>query len=251
MYRYLFCILGRFVYGKYVQPTLSPTTQFPSPAPSGPSPSPTLVPTDRASSLVWRGGANLRYIEDDSGLEISGDAGSCSGGRGFETALASYGGEVDAIATFMLSLADDNSMYPSLSVFPVQSSFSTGACSGRIAVMLLYRSFWGYGELFLLGERLQLLSHVNNLQVGAQYTLRLVHSLQQGQTRGYLYGPVSGSGSGPLIASTSPISEVFASSVKVGFADSRQRGWTALSSLGVNGSYDVCISVIYTLCIDT
>ena len=186
---------------------------------------------------MWQGGANLRYVEDDSGLEITGDAGSCSGGRGFETALASFGGEVDANATFVLSLTEEaNSMYPSLSVFPVQSSFSTGTCSGRIAVMLQYY-YWGYGNLYLLGERSQQATGVNNLQRGAQYTLRLVHSLRQGQTTGYLYGPVSGSGSGPgpLIASTSPINEVFSRSVKVGFADSRQRGWTALSSFGVNG----------------
>ena len=212
----------------------SDPSTVPSPAPSGPTPSPTLVPTDRASSLVWQGGANLRYVEDDSGLEITGDAGSCSGGRGFETALASYGGEVDAIATFVLSLADDNYMYPSLSVFPVQSSFSTGTCSGRIAVMLQY-NYWGYGNLYLLGERSQQSTGTGNLQRGSRYTLRLVHSLQQGQTRGYLYGPVSGSGPGLLIASTSPMNEVFSRSVKVGFADSRQKGWTALSSLGVNG----------------
>ena len=184
---------------------------------------------------MWQGGANLRYIEAGNGLEISGDAGSCSGGRGFETALASYGGEVDAIATFVLSLADDNVMYPSLSVFPVQSSFSTGTCSGRIAVMLLYY-YWGYGYLYVLGERSLQSAWVGyNLQAGSQYTLRLLHSLQQGKTRGYLYGPVSGSGPGPLLASTSPMNEVFSSSVKVGFTDSRQRGWTALSSMGVNG----------------
>ena len=214
----------------------SDPSTVPSPAPSGPTPSPTLAPTDKVSSLVWQGGANLRYIEGDSGLEITGDAGSCSGGRGFETALASYGGEVDVNATFVLSLADDDVMYPSLSVFPVQSSFSTGTCSGRIAVMLQYH-YWGYGSLYLFGERSQQSTGLNNLQAGSQYTLRLVHSLQQGQTRGYLYGPVSvsGSGPGPLLASTSPMNEVFSRSVKVGFADSRQRGWTALSSMGING----------------
>ena len=216
------------------RPTFVPIV-FPTFSPSNPTPNPTLVPTNRASSLVWQGGGNLRYTVSNNGLEITGDAGQCSGGRGFETALASYGGEVDANVTFTLNSADSN-MYPSLSVFPVQNSFSTSPCPGRIAVMLQYYN-WNYGYIYVFGERSQQSGWVgyNNLQAGSQYTLRLVHSLQQGQTTGYLYGPASGSGPGPLLASTPPLYEVFSSSVKVGFVDSRQNGWSALTSFGVNG----------------
>ena len=94
---------------------------------------------------------------------MTGYAGQCSGGRGFETTQASYGGEVDVSMTFVLSGAQD---YPTLSVFPVHNSFSTGYCSGRIAVTLQY-SNGNYGSLYLLGERLQQSTGVDNLQAGA------------------------------------------------------------------------------------
>ena len=204
--------------------------------------------SDVASSLVWQGGGNLRYVEENNGLEITGNAGQCSGGRGFETATNYYRVEIDVTATFTLSLTDDNVINPTGSVFPVQTSVSTWLCPGRIALMLSYNSnswwwwLYGYGvyNMYLLGERSYQWTWGYNLQVGSQYTLRLVHSLQQGQTRGYLYGPASGSGPGPLVASTPPLYEVFSSSVKVGFVDSRQYGWTALTSLSVNGTF-ICI----------
>ena len=103
-------LVGISLYKHLLQPSPGPTiapTPLPTSAPTNPTPIPTRVPTERPSGLVWQGGANLRYVEDDNGLEMTGDAGQCSGGRGFETALASYGGEIDVIATFVLSLADD------------------------------------------------------------------------------------------------------------------------------------------------
>ena len=184
---------------------------------------------------MWRGGASLRYIETSNGLEISGNAGYCSGGRGFESSADSYAGEVDVNATFAIDAAFSGSMHPSLSVFPMQNSYSSGACAGRIAVMFDIYSMSStnvYGYLNVYGESTSSYqSYVWGLQAGARYVLRLVHSLRQGTTTGYLYAVGS---SQPL--ATVSISEAYSRSVRVGFADSNSNGWTALSAFGVNGA---------------
>ena len=225
----LLIYLGNYLYFKYIAPTA-----VPSPSPSAPIPLPTAIPTDGPSSFVWQGGAGLRYIETSNGLEITGNAGSCSGGRGFESSLDSFAGEIDVNATFTYdSVSPNPNIYPTVSVFPSQNSFSTWTCGGRIAVQ--YSSSWWGGYLYILGESsAQFVGSTIRMQLGSRYMLRLVHSLSQGTSTGYLYTLGS---SYPLATAT--ISEVYSRSVKVGFVDSNTGGWTVLSAFGVNGNRSI------------
>jgi hypothetical protein len=162
---------------------------------------------------------------------MTGYAGDCSGGRGFETSQASYGGEVDANMTFVLSGNQDS---PTLSVFPVQNSYSLRPCAGRIAVVL--RNFGSYGVLLMIGEYSQKFIYIWDDWFPfnyASYTIRLKHSFLKGQSTGYLYGPTTKSEAATLIASTPPLGEFYSSSLKIGVVESN--GPTSISSVGVNG----------------
>ena len=210
-------------------PTISPTNAPTTPRPSNPTAAPTAYPTGGPSILVWYGGYQLLYSSGSSGLGVTGNAGYCSGGRGFESSADSYEGVVDANTTFVLRTTYT---YPTISVFPSQNSFSTGSCSGRIAVSLGWMG--GCGYLYVFGQTTQTyINFCSSLMYGSSYTLRLVQNPSSQTTTGYLYAI----GSSIPIATTPPLSESFSSAVKVGVVADDQGGWTSFSAVGVNGMY--------------